>query len=55
MSIVVAEIYRQIKMYLVNSIRNYSGSSATPQVMSVYAANAAAPLDLCFIFLNKII
>lgn len=55
MSMVVAEIYRQINMCLVNSIRNYSGAPATPQVMSVYAANAPAPLDLRFIFLNKII
>lgn len=42
-------------MYLVNSITNYSGAPATPQVMSVYAANAPAPPDLCFISLNKII
>lgn len=52
---VVAEIHRQIKMYLVNSIRNYSGAPATPQVMSVCAANAPAPRDLHFIFLNEMI
>lgn len=27
---------------------------ATPQVMSVFAANAPVPLDLHFIFLNKV-